>query len=105
MTEQSVKRAAQEYLAERLCEEGLTEEQTLNRDAAIALAPLETACRDGSVDMPSVECSNQGAVAQLQGDYTRRPAGPLQGQSTPTGFSLRCQEAVGARGEHGARGT
>jgi hypothetical protein len=39
MSDERVKRAAQEYLAERLSEEGLTEEQTLNRDAAIALAP------------------------------------------------------------------
>lgn len=39
MSEQSVKRAAQEFLAERLSEEGLTQEETLNRDAAIALAP------------------------------------------------------------------
>jgi hypothetical protein len=39
MDDKSIKRAAQEYLAERLSEEGLTYEQTLNRDAAIALAP------------------------------------------------------------------
>jgi hypothetical protein len=39
MSDESVKRAAQEYLAERLSEEGLTAEQTLNRDAAVALAP------------------------------------------------------------------
>ena len=39
MSDASIKRAAQEYLAERLTEEGLTYEQTLNRDAAIALAP------------------------------------------------------------------
>jgi hypothetical protein len=39
MSNETVKRAAQEFLAERLSEEGLTEEQTLNRDAAIALAP------------------------------------------------------------------
>ena len=39
MDDESVKRSAQEYLAERLSEEGLTYEQTLNRDAAIALAP------------------------------------------------------------------
>jgi hypothetical protein len=35
MADEQVKRAAQEYLAERLSEEGLTYEQTLNRDAAI----------------------------------------------------------------------
>ena len=39
MSNESVKRAAQEYLAERLSEEGLTYEETLNRDAAVALAP------------------------------------------------------------------
>jgi hypothetical protein len=39
MSNETVKRAAQEFLAERLSEEGLTGEQTLNRDAAIALAP------------------------------------------------------------------
>jgi hypothetical protein len=39
MADQNIKRAAQEYLAERLSEEGLTCEQTRNRDAAIALAP------------------------------------------------------------------
>jgi hypothetical protein len=39
MNDESIKRAAQEYLAERLSEEGLTAEQTLNRQAAITLAP------------------------------------------------------------------
>jgi hypothetical protein len=39
MSDEGVKRAAQEYLAERLSEEGLTSEQTLNREAAVALAP------------------------------------------------------------------
>ena len=39
MSDATIKRAAQEYLAERLTEEGLTYEQALNRDAAIALAP------------------------------------------------------------------
>lgn len=39
MADQSIKRAAQEYLAERLSEDGLTYEETRNRDAAIALAP------------------------------------------------------------------
>jgi len=39
MADESVKRAAQEYLAERLSEEGLTYEETQNRDAALALAP------------------------------------------------------------------
>jgi hypothetical protein len=38
VSKERVKRAAQEYLAERFSEEGLTEEQTLNGDAAIALA-------------------------------------------------------------------
>jgi hypothetical protein len=38
MSDESIKRAAQEYLAERLSDEGLTAEQTLNRQAAIALA-------------------------------------------------------------------
>ena len=35
-----MKQAAQEYLAERLSEEGLTYEETQNRDAAVALAPI-----------------------------------------------------------------
>ena len=39
MADESVKRAAQEYLAERLSEEGLTYEETQNRDAAVAFAP------------------------------------------------------------------
>jgi len=39
MSDESVKRAAQECLAERLSDEGLTAEQTLNREAAVALAP------------------------------------------------------------------
>jgi hypothetical protein len=39
MGNETVKRAAQEFLAERLSEEGLTAEETLNRDAAIAFAP------------------------------------------------------------------
>lgn len=39
MPDDSVKQAAQEYLAERLSEDGLAHEQTLNRNAAIALAP------------------------------------------------------------------
>jgi hypothetical protein len=39
MSDPSIKRAAQEYLAERLTEEGLTHEQTLNRRASLALAP------------------------------------------------------------------
>jgi hypothetical protein len=39
MGDQSIKRAAQEYLAERLSKEGLTYEQTQNRNAAITLAP------------------------------------------------------------------
>jgi len=39
MADENTKRAAQEYLAARLSEEGLTYEETLNRDTAIALAP------------------------------------------------------------------
>jgi hypothetical protein len=39
VADHSIKRAAQEYLAERVNEEGLTYEQSLNREAAIALAP------------------------------------------------------------------
>lgn len=39
MSKETVKRAAQEFPAERLSEQRLTAEQTLNRDAAIALAP------------------------------------------------------------------
>jgi hypothetical protein len=39
MSDEGVKRAAQEYLAERLSEKGLTAEETLNREAAVALAP------------------------------------------------------------------
>jgi hypothetical protein len=39
MGDESTKQAAQEYLATRLTEDGLTYEQKLNRDAAIALAP------------------------------------------------------------------
>lgn len=39
MPDENIKRAAQEYLAERLNEDGLTYEQSLNREAAIALAP------------------------------------------------------------------
>jgi hypothetical protein len=37
MSDESIKRAAREYLAERLSEEGLTAEQTLNRQAAITM--------------------------------------------------------------------
>jgi hypothetical protein len=40
MIDESTKRAAQEYLAARLSEDGLTHEQRLNRDAAIGLAPV-----------------------------------------------------------------
>jgi hypothetical protein len=39
MGDDQIKRAAQEYLAERLSADGLTYEQQLNRDAAIAYAP------------------------------------------------------------------
>jgi len=39
VADESVKRAAQEYLAERLSEEGLTYEETQHRDAAVAFAP------------------------------------------------------------------
>lgn len=39
MGDENIKRAAQEYLAERLSADGLTYEQQLNRDAAIAYAP------------------------------------------------------------------
>jgi len=39
MGEESIKRAAQEYLAERPSADGLTGEQRLSRDAAIAYAP------------------------------------------------------------------
>jgi hypothetical protein len=39
MTDETIKRAAQEYLAGRLTEDGLTYEEKLNRDAAIELAP------------------------------------------------------------------
>ena len=39
MSKETVRRAAQEYLAERLSEEGLTYEETQNREAAMALAP------------------------------------------------------------------
>jgi len=39
MGNDSIRRAAQEYLAERLTEEGLTAEEKLNRDAANAYGP------------------------------------------------------------------
>jgi hypothetical protein len=39
MGDESTKRAAQEYLAARLTEEGQSHEDKLNREAAIALAP------------------------------------------------------------------
>ncbi|HTZ46112.1 MAG TPA: hypothetical protein VMH20_00870 [Verrucomicrobiae bacterium] len=39
MGDDRIKRAAQEYLAERLSADGLTYEQQLNREAAIACAP------------------------------------------------------------------
>jgi hypothetical protein len=39
MGDESIQRAAQEYLAERLSADGLTGEQRLHRDAAIAYAP------------------------------------------------------------------
>jgi hypothetical protein len=38
--DESTKDAAQEYLAARLSEDGLTHEQRLKRDASIALAPV-----------------------------------------------------------------
>jgi hypothetical protein len=40
MMDERTKRAAQEYLAASLSEDGLTQEQRLNRDAAVALAPV-----------------------------------------------------------------
>ena len=40
MADENTKRAAQEYLASRLSEEGLTYEETQNRDAAVALASV-----------------------------------------------------------------
>jgi len=39
MADETIKQSAQEYLAVRLTEDGLTYEETLNREAAIALAP------------------------------------------------------------------
>jgi hypothetical protein len=39
MGDESTKRAAQEYLAARLTEEGQTHEDKLNREAAVSLAP------------------------------------------------------------------
>jgi hypothetical protein len=39
VTDQNIRNAAQEYLAGRLSAEGLTQEETENRDAAIKLAP------------------------------------------------------------------
>jgi hypothetical protein len=41
MTDDSVKRSAEEYLATRLSADGLTYEETLNREAAIFLSPAE----------------------------------------------------------------
>jgi hypothetical protein len=89
LSEERVKRGAQEYLAERLSEEGLTEEQTLNRDAAIALAPA--VWKRLAETVVSI-CQQWNAVTKEQplSCQETRPAGPLQGQSTPTGFSLRC---------------
>jgi hypothetical protein len=40
MADDTIKQAAQEYLAAQLTEEGLTYEDKLNRDASIALAPV-----------------------------------------------------------------
>lgn len=39
MADDTIKQAAQEYLAAQFTEEGLTHEEKLNRDAAIELAP------------------------------------------------------------------
>jgi hypothetical protein len=40
MGDEIIKRSAEEYMAERYAEEGLTYEETLNRQAAVTLAPM-----------------------------------------------------------------
>jgi hypothetical protein len=71
--DESSKQAAQEYLVTRPTEDGLTYQEKLNRDAAIALAP---AVWKQVVQTVVTKCNEWNAVPrradpQLQGDRPR----------------------------------
>jgi len=61
MSDDSVKRAAEEYLAERLTEEGLTAEEKLSREAANLHGP---AVWKQLVDTVTSMCNEWNAVTQ-----------------------------------------
>jgi len=63
MADDDVKQAAQEYLAAQFTEDGLTYEEQLNRDAAIALAP---ALWKRVVEKVSTMCQEWNSVTQEQ---------------------------------------
>lgn len=63
MGNESTKRAAQEYLAARLSEEGQNYEDKANLEAAIALAP---AVWKMVVDTVTAKCSEWNAVSGMQ---------------------------------------
>jgi hypothetical protein len=63
MGDESTKRAAQEYLAARLSEEGQSYEEKLNMEAAVALAP---AVWKSFADTVIAKCNEWNAVTQEQ---------------------------------------
>jgi hypothetical protein len=63
MAEDSIKQAAQEYLAAQLTEDGLTYNEKLVRDAAIALAP---AVSNSLVEKVSAMCQEWNSVTNEQ---------------------------------------
>lgn len=63
MSDEITKRAAQEYLATRLSEEGQTYEDKLNTEAAIALAPKVWS---QFVEKVSAKCNEWNAVTKEQ---------------------------------------
>jgi hypothetical protein len=86
MSDKSVKQAAEEYLAERLSKQGLTQEQTLNRGAALALAPkVWKQLRETVVSI----CNQWNEVTREQSlTYKETPLGDLRIRCTGRAHQL-----------------
>ena len=95
MNDESTKRAAEEYLAAKLAEEGQSYEDRLNNEAAVTLAPRvwKRAAETVIAKCTEWECGDERADLYLQGDCTWRSPDLVRWQIAAHDRTIRFQEA------------
>src|SRR5258708_35637128 len=103
MGDESRKRAAQEYLAARLAQEGQSYEDKLNREAAVVLAPRVW---KQVTEIVIAKCNEWNAITKedphLQGNDAWRSSGVVRRQIASDDRALRFQGAFDHLKEHSA---